>query len=217
MTHIAHIAPSRSGHFFIQNMIRSWLVGVPIYNAEDLVPRKLWKAPLKNNTIVVLQIRDLLNWYSSTVQANVNGRCTLSEDVLRYHFTIKTKIWWRTAKEFYGLTDYLSAFQVLRVDYDEFVKSPQIRKNICRELGGQYNEDRLNEIHKAGGGSSFDRFKYNNSGSVMNVLNRYQQISSEYYKYFDVLQQTQALQLYEKHMQLDEGKLSFLEKLYRVA
>ena len=73
-----HVANSRSGHNFVKSNIWSWTNQKEKrprrnYNLENYEPKQftidikgsnLWKYP---DSIIVVQVRDLLNWYASIV------------------------------------------------------------------------------------------------------------------------------------------------------
>jgi len=164
MKKIYHIAVKRSGHIWVGQMIKSWLKSDMKYH--DLENRPVAKSIEKSDGVVVLQLRDFLNWYSSYF-VHRGGKVNI-KIVKRYEELMQV---------FYSPED-----QVIRIMYDDFVQSLEYRKNICQQLEGRYNEIKLDSVRNSGGGSSFDGIKYNGNAQKMNVLKRYKQVDPLIYK-----------------------------------
>lgn len=81
--------------------------------------------------------------------------------------------WLNIAKEFKGETNYVPGF--VKVYYDQFFVDETYRRDICSQINGVYNENELNVVARAGGGSSFDQTTYDGRASDMKVLERYKQ------------------------------------------
>ena len=64
---IYHIATKRSGHAWTGYMIQSWCPGVSYTERENMPLSTFVKPP--GTCVVILQTRDLLNWYASYYQA----------------------------------------------------------------------------------------------------------------------------------------------------
>ena len=159
---IYQLYPKRSGHAFVKRMIESWCPGSKVIEIENLSP-KAFSMEYNDNGVVILQLRSFKNWVASYVKSNKSQRAVIKN----------VNWWWNVAEEFYSETNHLKNYKVIKVYYDTFFTDRDYRKTVCRELGGLYNEKRLNEVGSEGRGSSFDGTKYNGVGQKMNVLERY--------------------------------------------
>ncbi len=169
---IYHIAPKRSGHAWTQKMMKSWLDGIPISDLEGWSPRDLvarFGVTDLMDGIIVLQIRDLLNWYASYTRGH-------------HRFRVGAIPTWESAAQEFYFPEVLNRFKVVRLSYDDFADSKKYRMDICNQLGGIYNEKKLNSVPNAGSGSTFDGLDYDLRGSEMQTRTRYKQISPEAYE-----------------------------------
>ena len=83
------------------------------------------------------------------------------------------KLW----EEYYN--EYIKKeFGVVFIIYDKWFIDIEYRKEISGKLGLEFSDEMLENVPKAGGGSSFDGLKYNDKAQEMNVLNRYKQIDN---------------------------------------
>ena len=164
---IYQLYPKRSGHAFVRRMIESWCPESKMIEVENVSP-KAFSMEYNDNGVVILQLRSFKNWIASYVKSNKSQRAVIKN----------VNWWWNVAKEFYSKTNHLKNYKVIKVYYDTFFTDRNYRKAICRELGGSYNEDRINEVGKEGRGSSFDGMEYNGKGQQMNVLERYKGFES---------------------------------------
>jgi len=159
---IYHIAPKRSGHAWVGHMIKSWCPDSVYHDMENCLPENV-DVPI-DGSVIVLQIRDLLNWYASYIQRR-EGKFNRRP----------IQAWHKTAKEFHQ-TLYLENYRVVKVMYDTFFDSKTYREYICAQLGGKYTEKGLNKIKDNGRGSSFDGMSFDGRAQNMSVLTRYLQV-----------------------------------------
>lgn len=168
---IYHIAPKRSGHAFVGNMVKSW-VNDNYIDCENMIPKR---ADICTKDIIILQTRNLYNWYASYAASRIGKNINNS----------MVRSWYEITKEFFKTTNYFLNHKVIRVYFDEFVKSRKYREKICEQLKGNYNEDYLDYVGVNGNGSSFD-FR-EKKGSEMDVNNRWQLLNAneqkQLYKY----------------------------------
>jgi len=215
------ISNSRSGHNFIKNNIESWFDKTRMYwNLEQFSPKAFnnhetlegLPAKLYDSSLKVVCTRDLLNWFTS---------CSFMGDKFKDSWkgpwTIKEGLEWRTrnwieiAKETLGITNYIK--DSIGVYYDDFVSSEKYRKNICDKLGGEYNEKMLNIIPQEGNHSTFDGAEFQNRAQEMKVLERYKVWENkEDKKLLRILKNSEALDFYLKHFDVDNDKMKFIEK-----
>jgi hypothetical protein len=154
-------------------MMLSWLPGAPLSDLEGWYPDRVIKhfgTEELRKGFIVLQSRDLLNWYASYMRGKWRYRPGaipswefITDEMLKPHY-------------------FKSGYQVIHIQYDEFVVSREYRERVCAELGGEYNEDKLNSVPGAGGGSTFDKFGFVGKGSQMQTRTRYKQVSKQVYE-----------------------------------
>jgi len=266
-----HLANSRSGHNFIRKNIQSW-INDPDENIRKYInfenqdveklhntlsdDKSLGRYP---NSIYVLSIRNLLNWYPSffyfhmkylgkynkTVEYfrnkvivyksefDKNPKLTYNnpnlivlddgaskEDFIKKQTRINDKIvniplnfdrWLVIAKEFIGETNYLPQF--VKIYYDDFFQSKEYRTAICGQIGGTYNENKLDYVTRAGGFSSFDGDSYQGRGREMNVLQRWKQWKPEHFKYLKLLKEHPALEFYLKNFDVSIEEKQFIDSI----
>lgn len=192
---IYHIAPKRSGHAFVGNMVRSW-TDARYVDRENMRPHQFIRPA--GDYIILLQTRDLLNWFASYYTS-----------VKRVHMKM-IESWLCITSEFYR-ERYLKGCNVVRVMYDHFCESQKYRINICGQLYGTYNEHELQHVPHNGGGSSFTGTRYNGKAKEMPTLDRYRQVDSAIYKRL-FQKRPDLLKFYKRYMATAE-KLEFVRGL----
>lgn len=117
--------------------------------------------------------------------------------------------WLMYAKEFKGETNFLKGFT--HIYYDDFFKDKNYRIQICENLGGIYNERKLNVIPKTGNYSTFDNDHYQNDGQNMTkVLERYKNWKPEHKEFLDILFKHDAFEYYLYNFEINEDKFNFI-------
>ena len=287
--YFAHIGPSRSGHNFVKKNLLSY-IGDPksetrkYLNLENYNPAhfniQYENVEFENypNSIYILTVRSLMNWYSSMMhfitrsraidgnnvvhkpsekrvnairefaerqfvdQATVDANPEMLKDpnivivppgfepntVNRDGEIIKTiddfindfaerllGKWLAIAKEFKGVTNHVPGF--IKIYYDQFFTDETYRRNICSQLNGVYNEDELNVVARAGGGSSFDRITYDGNAAEMKVLERYKQweinglgVSNPFLNF---IKTHEALAFYQNNFDISPEEQTFIDNL----
>lgn len=261
-----YVANSRGGHNFIKDNILSWLghedlksSGYEYRNLENYKLKRFTNGitplstELYNESIKILSIRDLLNWYTSyfylfkkIIHINgfilekvdeysckvinpINGKFKLIKyDNPKIYKTYKNKYsdkkfkldrqmkigldsWLTYAKEFNEETNILKDF--VHIFYDRFFESKEYRELICSQLGGTYNEDKLNIVPPQGNYSTFDSHDYQNAAQDMtDVLERYKNWKEEDKIYLNELFKHDAFQYYLEHFEVNEDKQSFINE-----
>ena len=191
MASIYHIAPKRSGHVFVGNMIKSWCPDSRYYELENKAPRKN-----EEGKIAVLQTRDLLNWLASYT----------NNKTLKQYNTRPIRAWYAITRAIWP-----DNFNAVKIYYDRFVVDQEYRKSICNQLGGTYNEDLLLQVVDNGDGSSFDGIEFDGKADKMQVLTRYKQVDPRLYFYF-FKRYPHYLKFYYRLCE-DQEKIVFLEGL----
>lgn len=182
---IYHIAPKRSGHALVGNMIKSWNIK-NYHDFENVNPASFGK----RDGLIVLQVRDMLNWYASYWKQQKGIRMV--------------KVYLQIAREFFGKTDHLRDHKVFRVYYDHFVSNIDERKKLCHDLGGVYSDNMFSRVTDNGGGSSFSGVEKDGTAQSMNVLTRYMQVPKEIYK--ELFRDSRTLDFYLEYMATDKTK-----------
>jgi len=176
------IVTKRTGSVWVASLIREWCPNVEVVRFENAYPQDCY--PFGT---IVLQTRDLLNWYASYF-TSVKGKT--SSNVIHS--------WWEIAKEFYTPT-YLTKRKVIRVLYDAFFENRIYREDVCTQLNGTYSENRLQDVVDAGGGSSFTNTSMHKQAQLMPVLKRYKMVDPDIYIQL-FASNTKLLQFYTENM-----------------
>lgn len=255
-------ANSRSGHNFARVNILSWF---GLKQPDDIDYRNLENYHLTNfksgieklpaeiydESIKVLMLRDLLNWYTSYFYLFLNlikersfiledesplstriinkktktyrlvhfknqrikkiylKTYTLKEIKLTNQMRVGLDTWLENAKEFKKDTNILEGFT--HIYYDKFFVDQDYRKSICSDLGGEYNEEKLNKVPSMGNFSTFDSNDYQDKGQDMKkVLGRYKNWKDEHKKYLDMMFNHDAFQYYLDNFEVSDEKKSFI-------
>lgn len=211
MKNIIIIASCRSGHNFVAEQIRSWGSEGEyiIHNFEDVKPRDhdMMKEQFCTSgliddtlqTITVLVVRDLMNWWASYLKWIVKDDMP-SQEKLNHAFLL----WKEQAEEAIQKTTFIASKAI--VMYDAFKDMDSERKSLCNIVGGNYNESRLDLVPSPGRGSSFD---IGIPGREMKTHLRYQELINgpmrELY-YGGLKENPEAVELYKKYFFLSEEK-----------
>lgn len=168
---IAMLSTTRSGHNFIKEVIESWVPGVKITVLERTLPEHIYQYKLNPHTSVVLVIRDFRNFLASSIMSYLteHGR----NSAWRENIELSIKAYKAQIEEVFD-RQYVDLNMI--IFYDQFCIDQDYRQEICKELGGEYTEERLNYVSSEGNGSSFDNLKYQGKGSQMKTRERHLQI-----------------------------------------
>jgi hypothetical protein len=219
MTHAVLIAPSRSGHTFVQRMIESWIenTDVTLHRLENVHPRDM-NGRINNGhdsgepiSINLIQTRGFLNWMASSCaflfRNNGPGHWEYKIDRWVDHWTVITK-------EAYGITCYLEGHYTIR--YESFRDSRATRVQLCQFLNGTYSEHMIDAVPETGNGSSFDGMKYDGRASKMRTDDRWRQIlTNDSWRdaFIQALKRANAAwDLYEFAMQQTSDEVAFMTK-----
>jgi len=223
------LATSRSGHHFTKENILSWTADNEnkkrLYiNLENILPKNFREITSKidfnqyPNSIYIIQIRDLLNWYATWVKHILKHYLItgIRDDVPHYSIRLSKDIdvWCALTKEYYHETNYLlDGF--IRLSYDDFFKSQDYRKKICAQIpDGVYNETKLNYVPSQADGSTWDKRTYQGMGQKMDVLGRYKSLPPQFKGALKVLKEhPEAIQLYLKHFNVTDEQKKFIDNI----
>jgi len=228
------MASSRTGHNYVRSNVLSWL-GTS-WDKQDIIYQNwenerplIYEAKLKrynmvNNDKILVAVltRDYLNWLASYIimisetfynnpQWDTRKYPPIQDTILQ-----TVDAWEHITKEYFGITNYIPSS--IKILYDDFFKDRMYRRNICDKMGGEYNENYLNVITQAGGGSSFDKFNYQKNAQQMNPYNRYLEIIDTEYKdiYIEILKKKyNVLKLYLKKFDVNDEQKNFIRNYVR--
>lgn len=284
-----NVGNSRSGHNYIKFNVLGFLGNGETrkyVNCENFDPTRFldtyfdYDPNRYTNSVHVLVVRDLLNWFSSIVhfyfrnkivviengeqvvlpvrnpkrQARVRGKVYEGKeaekamkdpkivadnnvtfllkgaqkrerhegrhniklnDYINARLNDLLNIWMNQAKEYCNETNLLPYFT--SVYYDEFVVSEEYRKAIAKKVGGEYTNQFLDVVPLAGGGSSFDKGKFDGRGSQMKVLERFGQWNIRGVKdkkiFLRFLKNHKAYQYYLDNFPVSKEKKKYIDSI----
>jgi len=205
------LGPSRSGHNFIKDNLKSWTLE-KIKDIENPINR------LGGNDINIICIRDYLNNIASLAKLRIN------------HIDRSIKSWIFLAKESFDLSNTINNKYI--IFYEKFRNSESYRREICKIIKGSYNEGRLKELPQGGMISSFygdnndgktreEKYKihiekFSGNADKMETTTRWKQIlkNEEDKEYFisKLKQYPEAIEIYVEYYPPNEEQLQFLKK-----
>lgn len=83
------------------------------------------------------------------------------------------ELWKVYAREYLNETNILP--NKVSINFNRWFSNKEYRRGISNQLGVSFSDDGLNKVSKAGGGSSYDRTKFDQNAQAMKVLNRWEQ------------------------------------------
>lgn len=170
-TKIAILSTTRSGHNFIKAVIESWLPDCVITVLENCLPKDIWQYKLDPRSFNIIVIRGFKNFLASSVKSYLDEHGLASP--WRESMGLKIKAY----RAILGESKTKGHFDHdMIIYYDLFCVNTKYREELCKQLGGQYTEERLGFVSDEGNGSSFDHLDYQGEGYKMKVLDRHKQI-----------------------------------------
>jgi len=122
---------------------------------------------------ILFVLRDPFNFFASQMRHyRVKVRSGAKEPPRKELFHRLTRGWKTFAREAIGLTHILPEGSIY-VSYNHWFADRAYRKQIIEDLDLDFTDAGINLVSKHGGGSSFDRRKYNKKAQQMNVLDRW--------------------------------------------
>jgi hypothetical protein len=112
----------------------------------------------------ILILRDPFNLFASRLRAG--------KDLTLTSVATAVRIWKQHAREFNGQSRHLTQSPVL-INYNRWVTEPPYRQQLATQLGLNFTDATINNVHKTAGGSSFDGSRYDGHASRMKVLERW--------------------------------------------
>lgn len=124
--------------------------------------------------------------------------------------------WLNIAKEFKGVTNHVPEF--VKIYYDQFFTDQAYRQQICSQVGGTYDELELDNVAKAGGGSSFDDKQFDGQATNMKVLERYKQweirgLDLDNNIFLNTIKDHEALNFYVNNFDVPQEEMDFINNL----
>lgn len=161
------VCKSRPGDTYIGNVEKR-----NIYSMEDIPLQKLQS--LNNLELeIIIVLRDIRNTLASDIKA-------CAPRSVNKHLGILTTVW----KEY--AFNYINNPQEYYILFDRWFNDREYRTQICEVLNVPFSDKGLNKVPDYGGGSSFDRTKFDGKAQKMDVLNRWKLFSDHplYRKYY---------------------------------
>ena len=129
--------------------------------------------PFKNPTCTVnniLILRDPYNLFSSRIRraSLVNHPAYPRERGEAMNRVVS--LWKEHAREYLGITNILR--NKICIYFNTWFSDKTYRREISNSLGLKFSDQGYSDVSKKGGGSSFDRTKYDGKSHMMDVLNR---------------------------------------------
>jgi hypothetical protein len=182
MKQIVTLSTSRSGHNFILNNVLSWFPGKNFihYNLENTLPHLIPTQNLKPGIRLII-VRDFMNWLAS-LHIHLWDNIGLREEAYWGNIDKKIQAYEAILSEMMNPDKHRTLKNAHGIYYDWFFNDRSYREMICDEVGGEYNEDKIDVVPPNGRYSSFDGDSFNNEGSKMKVLNRFEQIMDTEHK-----------------------------------
>ena len=209
-----------SPHLFDKNMDFSGFVESPRnldQNKRNQYQTRHRYIDFNEKILKVVSSRDYLNWGASYMAMQFRNpekmKTPMRELIRRFSSTGTTNTWLNIAKEFKGFTNYIPDCH--RISYEKFKDDKTYRQKICSDIGGEYNEDRLERVTHFGDGSSFDYKDYQFKASEMKTNERYKQmIDLPYFPvYIQMIKSNKAaLGFYKQFFPLTEDQKHFIKE-----
>jgi len=147
-------------------------VSYHFFNFENRLPFRYFKDYHRYEKIYIGVTRSFRNWLASAMMRNFQ--------VIRYKKRNKYKTlskyisaWLAMIKHFQTRNEYLHIY------YDNWFSSQTYRNELASILELTLNDINLNYVPRFGGGSSFDKRRFNKKAQEMDVLHRYEHIKDK--------------------------------------
>lgn len=159
-------------------------------NLGDLQNIPAFQANIKyidnSERINILLLRDAYNFIASRMKMLESIKmANVTNPIQKISMEKVTSLWKSYAKEYLGITNYLS--NTILINYDEWFSKKNYRNELILKIF-QENDNKdigINDVPENGRGSSFDGLNYNGKAQEMNVLERrkFYKEDSKYIKY----------------------------------
>lgn len=157
------------------------------FNSESILPEHVYELTKKQEDIQYIHIlRDCYNTFASAKMAKYKPE----------RFRNVRLAWEAIAKQ-------IVENNVSHILYNKWFTSKEYREEKCDEFGLIKGDGGLMNVQSYGGGSSFDKLKFNKNAQSMDVLNRYKKYDSETNKDFIELFTKPIVELNSKIFDMD--------------
>ena len=202
---ISILATSRSGHHWVGSVIKSWFTDENVDYLTNTLPTDLKNHKLGEKRVIV--IRDFPNFLASMLKAYLDTHGV--ESSWRIAADRKIEAYDAILDEA-AFPKYFKANVV--ISYSFFTQSRKYRQEICKALGGRYNEEELDVVSEEG--SSFDGHSFEGIGNKMTINQRYLQIADTPWDfiYTNILNEKRSkiiMDKWNKTIQASYGKFVF--------
>jgi len=235
---LVHISNWRSGHNFIQNNIKSWKTFDTVFEIENVGPKDFdiycqkRKFKISENKLIIINTRDLLNWFASTYMFGFKPYMAARKIAFReqdprrlfdYYskkyeddpYLIERLISWKEiTEEVFGGTNYIK--DKISISYERFKNEKEYREGICNKIGGEYNEDHLERVPRNGAHSTWDHKDFQFNGSQMKTEERFLKIleTDQAENWKKILSKApEVLDTYEKYFELSNQQKEIVSEI----
>jgi hypothetical protein len=173
--------------------IVSWTRPVMVSLEDHPLDISAFRHPERIRTVNVLVLRDPRNLFASRIRmaSRLDVPCFRTDRMSMQRFV---DLWKAQAREFLGITNVLR--NKVCIYYNAWYSSEAYRRGISAHLHFTFTDEGFNQVSDEGGGSSFDGMAFDGSGSQMNVLKRYAELTADEARILDrVLEDEEILKL----------------------
>lgn len=119
----------------------------------------------------ILLLRDAYNTYASRYMKKMNPEAHMKNWNDMWTNYNDAKLWTSYAKEY--LCPMTLKNNLLRINYNFWFSKKEYREELSEKFDRKHTDKGLQKVLENGGGSSFDKMKYNSIAQKMRVLSRY--------------------------------------------
>ncbi len=156
------------------------------YNIKRSNPMFLGEILPKPRGHRILVIRDPFNNFASRFKLSREFPAIAHE----------TLVWKELAREYLGITSYLGE-DVIKVNYNKWFKEKSYRRLLSKHFG-RFTDKNFDFVPGIGGGSSFDRRKYDGRSGNMQVLSRWRDYINKERYYKNIFEDKELMDLSSK-------------------
>lgn len=149
--------------------VKDWTALGTVYASFEDLPTT-YAAFTKENPVNILVIRSFTNMMSSRVRKAFTKQMAAYPKQMGPVLTQVVDTWKQHARSYLRLD--LTAPNRVAILFDRWTESEDYRRAICDRMGLGFDDEGFETVSATGGGSSFDKVKYDGKASKMDVTNR---------------------------------------------
>jgi hypothetical protein len=141
-----------------------------------------------DDVLNVVILRDPFNWFASLTMRLLYQ---LKDEGVRFHIDD----WKSHAREFLGRTNILK--RKVTINYNTWFVNPAYRRAVAKSLKVPFTDKNFQKVATEGGGSSFDKTRFNRKAQKMKVFDRWRAFY-EHDRFIKYLRDKELLELTEQ-------------------